>query len=70
MVTTGIGLGMMNMIQQLLMSLLLHTALHSDIAFLIVELLDDIIFFITFSDARNRLIAVRFIRLLLTTVLM
>lgn len=51
------------------MSSLLHSSLHSDITFLIEELLINFIILITLSDTRNRFVALRFIRVLFTTIL-
>lgn len=64
-----VSLSILDMIEQLLMSSLLHSSLHSDITFLIEELLINIIILITLSDTRNRFVALRFIRVLFTTVL-
>jgi len=63
-----IGLSILNVVHQVLVSLLLHSSLHSDITVLVVEFFIDFIVFTTLCNTRNRLVTLYFGRVLRTTV--
>lgn len=56
MMPARIGLSILNVVHQVLVSLLLHSSLHGDITVLVVEFFIDFVVFITLCNTRNRLV--------------